>query len=245
MTRSFLPVDFIAETFTLDGELLAVEPFGRGNIHESFRVTCGPPRSGAYLLQRLNQRVFPDVERLMDNVHRLTIHLQEGLTLGARVAPERHCLELIPTHDGAVYATGERGEAYRVFRFIADSVSFQTIQSLEQAYLAANAFGIFQSGLSMLEPAAFLPSIPDFHNTPKRFSDLRAAVTENLVGRAGQAGAEIEFALSREPLVGRLLSLLDTGVVPERLVHKTTQSSTTFCLMAAAESFYVSAISIP
>ena len=216
---STLPVDFIAETFALDGELLAAEPFGRGNIHESFRLTCSRPKPGGYLLQRLNQQVFPDVERLMSNVRRLTEHLREDLITRTRVDPERHCLELIPTRDGAPYRVDERGEVFRVFRFIADSVSYQTIRGLEQAYLAANAFGCFHSSLSKLNPATFLPSLPDLHNTPKRFFDLRVTVTKDPVGRVVDSMPEIKFGLSRESLAGRLLSLMNTGVLPVRLVH--------------------------
>lgn len=219
MTSASPPLDFIADVFALAGELVAIEPIGRGNIHDSFRVTCSAPVSAAYLLQRLNQQVFPDIDGLMDNISRLTVHLRQELALRQEFAPDRRCMELVPTRDGADYAVSEVGEVFRVFRFIDDSVSYQSVENPEQANLAARAYGDFQSHLSTLAAETFTPSIPDFHNTRKRFSDFAVGVTEDLAGRVYQSKAEIEFAWARESLAGRLLSLVETGVVPERLAH--------------------------
>ena len=219
MISSFPAVDFIQQTFAINGKLLSVEPFGQGNVHDSFRLTCDPTVDVSYLLQRLNQQIFPGTDQLMENIDRLTRHLRDGLRGRGITDASRRYLELISTRDGRTHARNEFGDVYRVFRFIENSISYRTVEGPEQAFLAARAIGDFQSVLSTLKPNDIAVSIPDFHNTRKRLVDLRIRAIEDSAGRTGVAKAEIEFAFAREALAGRLLILTETGVVPDRLAH--------------------------
>src|SRR6185503_8921815 len=66
-------------------------------------------------------------------------------------------------------------------------------------------------------------TIPDFHNTRKRFAALQQAVQKDRYNRAQDAKAEIEFALRHEPLVDVILNAMAKGKIPERITHNDTK----------------------
>ncbi len=66
-------------------------------------------------------------------------------------------------------------------------------------------------------------TIPNFHNTPSRFSDFQRAVQEDRMGRAAQAKEEIAFALAREADTRVLTDMLKAGELPLRVTHNDTK----------------------
>jgi aminoglycoside phosphotransferase (APT) family kinase protein len=97
------------------------------------------------------------------------------------------------------------------------------VQSPRQAYEAGRAFGEFQLHLVDLPGERLLETIPDFHNTRKRFAALQEAVEKDHYNRAREARPEIEFALSREPMVDVILNAMAKGAIPERITHNDTK----------------------
>jgi Ser/Thr protein kinase RdoA (MazF antagonist) len=66
-------------------------------------------------------------------------------------------------------------------------------------------------------------TIPDFHNTPKRFAAFEQAIADDKSNRAASVKSEIEFALSRKPIASVLLTLCERGEMPERTTHNDTK----------------------
>jgi hypothetical protein len=66
-------------------------------------------------------------------------------------------------------------------------------------------------------------TIPDFHNTRKRFTALQDAIRKDHINRAQLAGPEIEFALKHEKLVDVILTGMAKGRIPERITHNDTK----------------------
>jgi hypothetical protein len=62
-------------------------------------------------------------------------------------------------------------------------------------------------------------TIPDFHNTPKRFKALEEAVAADTADRAILAKPEIDFALKHQPIASVLLH----ANLPERVTHNDTK----------------------
>jgi hypothetical protein len=79
------PSDAI-DAFCFDGSLVSIGHLSGGHIHQSFLVTC---TGGRYVLQRLNDHVFPDVEAVLTNVERVTAHLAAGGHCGPRLTETR------------------------------------------------------------------------------------------------------------------------------------------------------------
>ena len=66
-------------------------------------------------------------------------------------------------------------------------------------------------------------TIPNFHDTVKRFEAFAQAVERDVKNRARLCRSEIEFALAREKDCGALMSRMEAGVLPLRVTHNDTK----------------------
>jgi Ser/Thr protein kinase RdoA (MazF antagonist) len=207
-----------ANEFEFRGEVLGLTPHGTGHINDTFLVACqaqGAPVR--YILQHINRHVFHDPVAVMQNVERVTTHL--AAQAGDQSDGARRALQLVPVRDGRNWHVDAQGETWRAYRFIENARTYETATSAGQAFQAARAFGRFQQQLAGLPPPRLDETIPDFHNTPKRFAALEEAIAANAAGRAALAKSEIDFARSRQAITG---NLLDAGL-PERITHNDTK----------------------
>jgi hypothetical protein len=207
-----------ASQFEFSGEVLSLTPHGGGHINDTYLVTCEAPGAPVrYILQHINRHVFHDPAAVMQNVERVTAHL-DAQTAG-QPDRARRALRLVPARDGRKWHVDAQGETWRAYRFIENARTYETVASAEQAFEVARAFGNFQQQLSSLPPPRLHETIPDFHHTPKRFATLEQAVVADVAGRAALAKLEIEFARSRQSITGILLD----ADLPERITHNDTK----------------------
>ena len=208
----------IAEHFQIQGEFLSAEPYGSGHINDTY---CGIYNQGGarvrFIHQRINHNVFKNPVALMDNVQRVTTHLRTKL--GGQYDIGRKMLTLIPTRDGRPYYRDAAGNYWRTYIFIERARTYDAVESPQQAFEAAKAFGRFQQLLADLPAPRLHETIPDFHHTPKRFETLVKAIEADSVNRAGRACAEISFAMKHADIT---TVLLNAGL-PERITHNDTK----------------------
>jgi Ser/Thr protein kinase RdoA (MazF antagonist) len=210
----------VGAAFQIPGRFAGSVPVKRGQIHDTFAVTYrgdGPPRR--YVHQRLNDRVFRDLDALMDNLVRVTGHQWTALrSSGARDA-ERRCLRLVPTHDGRPFHVGSDGGSWRTFQFLEGARSRDTIEGPAQAYQVALAFGAFAAGLRDLPPPPLAITIPGFHDLRGRFAALQEAIATDPRQRAASVAAEIDRAASHFHDLERRLAECGFAELPRRVVH--------------------------
>jgi hypothetical protein len=212
----------LAAQFQVHGEFLEAEPFGSGHIHETFRAAFN--QGGVvlrYLLQRINQHVFKNPAAIMENVLRVTEHIRGKLKCPGDVS--RRVLTVVPARDGTLFHIDGGGNYWRMYVFIESARSCDTIETPEQAFQAAKEFGHFQKLLADLPEPRLHDTIPDFHNTPKRFAALEHAIATDTWNRAATVKAEIDFAYRRQALASTLLDLHAQGKIPERTTHNDTK----------------------
>jgi hypothetical protein len=207
-----------ARAFEICGEFVGAARYGSGHINDSYCATfqCEGARA-RYLLQRINHHIFKNPTILMENIERVTAHLA-GQVAG-RPDRNRRTLTLISTRNGGVLHLDPDGNYWRAYRFIEDAKTYNEVETPDQAFQAAKAFGEFQKMLANLPAPRLHDTIPDFHDTPKRFAALEQAITADVAGRAILAKPEIEFALARKSVAS---VLLDAGL-PERVTHNDTK----------------------
>ncbi len=207
-----------ALAFAIDGEFTGAAPYGSGHINDSYRATFGAVGGEMrYILQRINHHVFKNPVILMDNIARVTQHL--AAQVSDRPDRERSVLTLIPTRQGGVLHVDADNNYWRAYHFIDNATTYDAVESPQQAFEAAKAFGEFQRMLADLPAPRLHDTIPDFHHTPKRFAALEQAIASDAAGRVHLSQPEIEFALARKPLAG---VLLEAGL-PERVTHNDTK----------------------
>jgi aminoglycoside phosphotransferase (APT) family kinase protein len=208
----------VASQFQFHGEVLSIAPHGNGHINETYLVSCGGISVPAqFILQRINRNVFRDPAAVMKNIERVTAHV--SAQMDGKPDSDRRVLALIPAQDGRSSYVDADGETWRAYRFIQNTSSFEAATSPKLAFEAARAFGRFQQQLTNLSPSRLLETIPDFHNTPKRFAALERAIAGDVCHRAVLARQEIEFALARQPIVSVLLD----ANLPDRITHNDTK----------------------
>ena len=214
-----------AEHFRLFGAVQDVAPHGEGRIHDSFRVTCTPAAGGpsTFLLQHLNTTVFHDVPALMENIARVTGHLQVGYQVEGVDDPERRALTLVPTRDGTAFHTDAQGAAWRCYEFIEGTHTLPAVETPDQARACARAFADFQRRLADLPPPRLHVTIPGFHDTRRRLATFRSVLKHDPLRRAASAQDEIAFALDRAGLADGLELARRSGRLPERVTHNDTK----------------------
>ena len=212
----------IVQLFALEGTIAGVQEYGSGHINRTELVEMEKDgQREKYILQRINTEIFHDVDGLMENIVGVTDYLRKKIK-AAGGDFEREALQVVPTKDGASYCRAEGG-CYRMYRFISNAVSYDAVRSPGDFYESALAFGTFQSLLSDYPAETLHETIPDFHNTPKRFADFCQAVNKDVMGRVALARKEIDFLMEREQELSILTDLQEAGELPLRVTHNDTK----------------------
>ncbi len=210
----------ICRQFQIEGKLLDIVPHGEGHIHSTFAATYRQPNGmlRRTLLQHINRRVFPEPEKIMDNIERVTEHLRRKI-IAAGGDPFRNTINLIPAQDGKFFHRSDDGEYWRAEIFIEGAKTVHTASHPGQHFNAARAFGQFQKHLKDFPVWKLHVPIPHFHHTGKRFEQFTEAVEQDTFQRASAVKAEIAFAFQRAGEVNRLVDLAAAGTLPERVTH--------------------------
>ncbi|MCY3927938.1 MAG: phosphotransferase [Acidobacteria bacterium] len=252
--RPTLSMDAVLETatrFELGGTPTAAHELRSGHINDSYVISGPGGRRG--LLQRINEHVFTDPRRLMENVERITRHLAGKLTTGRR----RRRLTLIPADSGRTWIEirsasegsgrrrdGSGAEGYwRMYELIEDVTTQVTASSADQVFRAAQAFGQFQGMLADLPPPPLFETIAGFHDTLSRFDALDRVLRDEPEGRQAatrhtRAEVEIRAAAAHRHLAGRLIEAAARGV-PQRTVHNDCKISNVLFDRRSAEALCV------
>lgn len=214
----------ISRQFQIYGECLYAEACKIGHINETYSATYDQGGMRVrYIHQKINQSVFKDPVSLMQNVMRVTGHIRGKLELQGAKDLTRKSLNVVPTRKGEPFYCDGEGDCWRTFIFVERVQTFESVQSPRQAFEAGKAFGKFQGLLVDLPGDRLAETIPDFHNSRKRFSALQKAIEVDHCNRARTAVAEIDFALKHEPMVDVLLEAHAQGGIPERITHNDTK----------------------
>ncbi len=190
------------------------EAFGNGHINDTY--VCRD-----YIIQKINTGVFKDPEQLMSNIISVTEFIQKKLVKEGR-DKDRQTLTFLKTLDCKNCYTDCLGNTYRVCKLIKDTVSYDSVTP-ELLMRAGYGFGDFQRLLSDYDCSKLKDTIPDFHNTPKRYKALLEAFEKDAFGRAKSVSGEMDFISSCESCLSVLTNVLEKGEIPQRVTHNDTK----------------------
>ncbi|MBR5888725.1 MAG: aminoglycoside phosphotransferase family protein [Akkermansia sp.] len=215
----------IGDQFAVNGDFLYGEELRNGHINTTYRA-CYRSEDGQedrYILQRINEYVFKDPAQVMRNVEKVTRHITWKLLRRRRDAAGQ-TLNLFPARGGRNYIVlPEEGGMWRCYNNIEGTHTYDVVENTRQAYQAGFAFGSFQDLICDMNPEDIRESIPDFHNTPKRYADLLKSVEADVMGRAANCQAELELLKSWENRYSRIVDMMATGEIPTRITHNDTK----------------------
>lgn len=206
------------KNFNIEGKLRGCTPYGNGHINDTFKIMCelDDYSQKNYILQAVNNNVFKKPIDVMKNIESVTSYLRNI------VGSPREVLSLVPTYNGNTYYMDKNGLCWRMYDFVIDSVCIDRPNS-DEFYQCAVAFGRFQRYLTNFPAETLYETIPDFHNTPKRYETFLKTLEEDKLGRAATAAEEIEFVKARKDFYSLLLDSNKQGLLPLRVSHNDTK----------------------
>ena len=210
-----MDINTIAENFSIGAEIESIKPYGNGHINDTFLVTL-KKQEKKFILQRVNDNVFKEPEKVMHNIISVTEYLKKHLS------GKMQTLELIPLNSGEKFLKHESG-IWRMYKFIENSVSLDLPEKDTDFYMSAVAFGQFQSLLKDFDASGLFETIKDFHNTPVRYENFLKALEQDPEGRAKEALKEIEFIKERKDFYCVLENARKSGKLPLKVTHNDTK----------------------
>ena len=204
----------VGEEFRIEGPFFSYEEIKMGNVNHTYKVNyirddgTGMAKIKSFLVQRVNTYAFQHPIELMQNIDRVTEHIREK-------CPNTKSLHFHHTKHGVNYLMDNDG-FWRLSNYV-PSVTFDTCDDLNVVRSAGEAFGDFQLMLADFDANSLFYTIPDFHNTRKRYEKLKEDMAADPCNRVAEVREELDWLLSVEDEACRLTDL-DT-VMPGLVGH--------------------------
>ena len=217
-------IDEAIGQFRYEGVLIDERPYGSGHINDTYLLTFEIAEMGTIkvILQRMNKNIFTKPIELMENILNVTSYLRKKIIENGG-DPDRETLNVIRTVDNMPYFVDSEGEYWRSYKFITDATSYDQVESPEDFYQSAVAFGNFQRLLAEYPAETLHETIEGFHDTKARFQVFKKAVEDDVCGRAASVQKEIQFVLEHEHLANVFADLLEKKEIPLRVTHNDTK----------------------
>jgi len=215
----------IAGKFAIEGEVLEVKPLGNGLINDTFKVTTAGDAPD-YVLQRINNSIFTDVDLLQGNIEAVTRHIRKKLEAAGEQDLERKVLKFIPAKDSSKTYVIADEKYWRISEFIKDAKTYEAVNP-EYSEYAGEAFGKFEAMLADI-PDQLGETIPDFHNMELRMRQLKDAVVADAAGRLNGEGQEelraiLDDIFKYGDQMCKAEQLYREGKLPKRISHCDTK----------------------
>ena len=215
---SFEEIRAIAAQFELAGEIVSFLPVEEGNINGTYKIAAADGTE--YLLQNINTAVFRNTEILMHNVESVCAFLAKKLEADPSGMVSLFCY---PCKNSKKYYVDAENRVWRVYNYVGGSVCYSILTSPELFYKTGRAFGTFQNLLADFPIEELGDTIPDFHNTAKRYETFLKSAEADVKGRLASCLPEVEFVKARAADTHVLTDLLAAGKLPLRVTHNDTK----------------------
>lgn len=212
----------IVSHFEINSQIEKITPLGNGLINDTYKVeTKGD--SPDYVLQRINNAIFKDVELLQSNIDAVTSHIRKKLEQNGEKDIDRKVLQFVKCKDNGKTYYFDSEKYWRLGVFIKNSKTYDTVNP-EYSYYAGKAFGNFQYMLSDIGEKLG-ETIPDFHNMELRLNQLKEAEKADAAGRLKDK--EVRDILDELYKFGSDMCLAERlhreGKLPKRICHCDTK----------------------
>ena len=205
----------IIDLFDVDAK---IKPYGNGHINDTY--LCGGDGSG-YILQRINTDVFKNPDEVMENIVRVTSFLRDKIAANGGDV-DRETMTVIPTKKGESFLRTEDG-CFRMYTFVQNTYSAETVENNKQLFEAGKAFGRFQKMLDDFPMEGLHETIVNFHVTPERVKQLEEALEINFENRAETCKEEIATAKKYAVYADKIVEAIRKGEIPLRVTHNDTK----------------------
>ncbi len=210
----------VADQFKPQGEVIAVEEYGNGNVNDTFLVTLDSKEEKHFILQRINTQVFRRPELVMLNMRTFSEHVRQRLQ-GAVLSPGRRweVVRVLLTEDGEDHWIDPAGSFWRGISFIDGSQSFDTIEDIEHAEEVGFALGMFHNLLSDLPSEKLVDTLEGFHITPRYLHHYDEVLAQNRPSKSLEVDYSLQFIKERRAWANVLEDAKGQGRLRFRPIH--------------------------
>ena len=209
----------IAKRFGITDPIVETEHVTNGHINLTYLVTFGSKR---YIVQKINRYVFGNPEAVMNNIDCVTHFLRKKIREDGG-DPERETLRFLRDENGKNYIVNDDGSFWRISVYIDGTTAYNSVEDIRMLYNAGVSFGLFQKRLADFPMDTLYETIPDFHNTEKRFNNLFDAIQEDPLKRASEVKDDIEYFKKNFELAKTFNKLLSDRKICLRVTHNDTK----------------------
>lgn len=184
-----------------------------GHINLTFKIT-GADKS--YILQRVNKNIFTKPDRIANNIKLAADHLNKH-------HPDYLFLTSIQTKEGKEMEYDEGGFPWRMFPYIEETFTMDSVETPEQAFSAAQEFGRLTRYLQNCDVSRFEPTLERFHDLSWRYEQFENALRNASAERIEKAQKSIDQASRFAYLVNEYEKLIASGDLAPRVMHNDTK----------------------
>lgn len=205
------------------GRVVDVKQCFNGHISRTFFVNVDEgDAERKYVMQEVNEYVFPDMDTLMNNIFAVTDFLYKKAVENGE-DPSRSVLHFHKTKTGEYYCRADDGKPWRMYDFIDGADTYNSCPGPEFFTEVGRSFGNFTKEVAEFDATKLGEVIPNFHNTASRFQKFIEATEKNAAGRKDGVKKEIDFVLERKETCEKIVKMLASGEVPLRVTHNDTK----------------------
>lgn len=208
-------VQDVLSGYHLTQGILKIEPITIGLINQTWLIKTVDED---FILQKVNHHIFKNPSAIAENIRLIADYLSNTNPGYLFIAPVR-------TKDGKEMNFIEGKGYYRLFPFVKESHTIDTVQKPEQAYEAAKEFGKFTKLLSEFPVKKLQITLPDFHNLTLRYQQFTTALENGNKERILQAQELIEFIKANKNIVDTYENILQDPAFKIRVTHHDTKIS--------------------
>ena len=209
--------DVILKSFGLIAHDYHIEKFGEGLINRTWKI-AGSENDNEYILQQINKNVFRTPENIAQNTNKIDDYLSKRY-------PDYLFVASLPTTGGDYLVKYTDNEYYRLFPFIKNSITLNTVQTRDEAFEAARQFAKFTNLLAGFNVSGLHYTLDGFHDLSGRFETFKRVVKNAGAERLAEASSTIDQAFRHRDIADMHQSIMHDQLIPLRVVHHDTKIS--------------------
>jgi len=207
----------ILKEYNLDATQYTIQQLGTGLINRTWKITDAA-NEDKFILQQVNKNVFKSPDHIAENIERVSQYLAEYHPYYLFIAP-------LPAITGETLVKYGDGEYYRLFPFVKNSVTINTVQTHGEAFEAASQFGQFTLLLTGFNIKELHYTLPGFHDLNTRFMQFQQALETANTERMTKSQETIDKALLHQDIAETYKMIVGDQSIPLRVIHHDTKIS--------------------
>lgn len=208
--KEYNKIKRIVQKFKITSEPYRIEVNDNGLINKSYIVKC---KEEDYIIQKINNYVFNDPDKLMKNIILISQHLLKY---------NNQNLKIIKTNDNKNYLV-DNNEYYRCYSYIKNGISFDYTNNSLILYEFGKTLGYFQMYLNNFETSKLYETIENFHNTPARLVTLIEKFDQSSIELQEEVTDLYQYIIRNEKYFNNIMEALERKDIPYAVVHNDTK----------------------